>query len=512
MQFILKILSGGVSGLAKLITDTALGVIAKYVLSPLLNLIELLLRLTVFHPETLQGPSAGIIGTVAAELFKVMGGVSVGVALVAILWYAFGMHLTMLSGKDRAWTELLELGLVWMLMLLGGFAFVNAMLTLNDAFVASLLSGSSALISELHNGLAVLISGLFAGTAIFALGGVFWFLALGVIVVFLAWAVITWAYRTFELILFTAFLPVTAAIRISGFRNAFDWNLREVMGAVFSQAAMAVVWYATMALLGTSTLSSNAFVQGGQELVQILLAVVGFYSTAKAPSWIQQIIGNQSAGLGSIAAGAFVGATASRAASGLMKATPAGIATEQALGALKARTEGSLAQKAASPTVGERLSPTMQKLGNAVEYLGGGINVGAGLSAATAGHMLASSPLGQTVGKGVHWGASTAPATALRTAGSMLYQPRLTMARGFTDSLGTEFEGRQEVQEARAQAADDQPMGGAGFTRPAQYEHVPETNAKESNWTPEQQQIMARLRQSRRRAQAGPTSTTRNFD
>lgn len=512
MGFILKILSGGVQGLAKLIVDTALGAVAKYVLGPLLNLIQLLLKLTVFHPETLSGPSAGIVGTVAAELFKIMGGASVGVALVATLWYAFGMHLTMLSGKDRAWTELLELGLVWMLMLLGGFAFVSAMLTLNDAFVASLLSGSSAFISSLHNGLAALIAGLLAGTAITLLGGIFWFLALGVIVVFLAWAVITWAYRTFELILFTSFLPVTAALRISGFRNAFDWNLREVMGAVFSQAAMAVVWYTTMAILGTSTLSSNAFVAGGQQLVEILLAVVGFYSMAKAPSWIQQIIGNQSAGLGSIAAGAFVGATASRAASGLMKATPAGIATEQALGALRARTEGNMAQKAAGPSVGERLSPTMQALGGVAEYLGGGINMGGGLSASTAGHMLASSPLGQAVGKGAHWAANTAPATGLRTAGSMVYQPRLTMARSFTGNLGAEFEGKQELQEARATAADDQPLGGAPFTRPAPYHHVPQADAKESGWTPEQAQIMTRLRQARVRARTKPQPTNQTFD
>lgn len=460
-------------GLAKVV-----GVfITKAIVVPLVRLVNLLLSITVFNPESLGRGS--VFGQAATDLWNVMMGVSAGVVLVMVVWNAFQMHLGTITNRGRKWPEIAEGVAIYGLMTAGGYEFIVTMLNLNNVFVKTMMSATGKLILGIGNANPT-VGGVALATAIPAiamLGDMLMPLIELAIVVLVLWAVITWAYRLFEMVFFTGMLPLTAAIASGGYRNALDWNVREVMGAVFTQTAMVLVWYTTWLIIG------GKFTGQGAGLVNLVVGVAGFYSMTKAPAWLQGIIGHRHTGQGSIAAGVFAGSMLASGARSMLRATPVGAAAGQIMRARTAKAEAQVASWGNRQTVGEQTG--LSGLAQGIKSRVASSSVGQRAQAVgqrmredfqAADETMAGIPLAGAVYGGFKdvvkgtAGVAGQAVGAVRNAGSYAIQPRTTLGRHVQRAYADAAVARESAGGVRAAAV----TGAVGAKAAMAQEGVPQ--------------------------------------
>lgn len=439
MGWLWSAMASGAGALAGVVAQTSGHLLTRFLVTPLLKVIMALLSATVFSHESVR---SGVFGEAAQQLWNVMAGLSGGVALFGMSWIAFQIHASALTGRHR-WQEAVEGLMVYGLTLAGGFALVGTLLHLNNVFVHALVADTGSLIQNLKDtnwstGLVAAGAGI---GAVAMFGEVLGPLVLLLIGLLLLFAVITWAYRLFELVVFTGTLPITAAAAVAGYRQALDWNVQEVLGAIFSQLVMAVVWYTTWLIVG------GHFVGPGASLQNLVVGCVGFYSMTRAPQWLQGIIGHRHAGLGSIAGGVFAGEALSGSVRSLVRTTPLGAGLGAITQGMAERAQYQAASWGGGKSLGERLH---------LPALGSRIAQGSMAKAArTAGERAEATPGlgllargGKTLAHGIGHGVRPA-----RNLLSYAVQPRVTLGRHVENAYSLSASAREGTAGIRASAS-----------------------------------------------------------
>ena len=323
------------------------------------------LKATVFAPLSIDplhpGGHGGIVAAAAASyVFDTMAAASVGVALFALTWVAFTNTWGSFAGRSQfarsAWADSLEGVGIWLLVLVGGYAFLSALLDAMNRISLTLISFTEQYQANwIHpaafasTATGVVVGGLatFAGDIIV---NWLWPTALLVLAGFMLWAVIVWAMRVVDLIVFVGLLPVTAALAITGNKRAWQWNWAEAMGAVFSQLAMVVMWWIAWLIIGGPlTVNSGDFIT---DLVRILIGIFAMFMVSKAPQMMQQITGHSHAGVGGMMMAAAGGYMLGRGAMSAARMSPLGQAAGKMAESYSQRSQAKLSNWAAKPEIG----------------------------------------------------------------------------------------------------------------------------------------------------------------
>ncbi len=474
-------------------------------------IVEPLLKATIFDTYGLTG--TGLVATVAGDVWRFMLGVSAAVALAGLVYGALSGQFGKISGKGGTFAshgDVLDGLFIYVTTVVGGYYFLSLLLNVANSVTNGLFGVSKGLLNVVaHNpvvastatGAAVVAYEFFLPVTGLVLAGV------------LVWLVFTWLSRMVDIIFYVGVLPLTAALAITGNKRAFQWNFAEAQGAIFSQLAMAVMWWIAALLLG-SPVPTNAYttatgalaVQSSPSLasqvaqalhsyggavvthaastagmssisasiLHLALGIVAMAMVSRAPQMLQSITGHQYAGVASMAMGVAAGSLMAGAARGAIGMSTGG----QFLGQLKMGQEDKAKAKVASwgqpgASVGERFSNTAlgkklgaassaamsfaaDKAGNVAETIGGSK---AGQYAKGVGQAFAT---GTTAGVGITSAArAVAPHArrlgragvgAARTAASMVYQPRTTMGRMMHMSMGEQVEAREAVSDTQVAA------------------------------------------------------------
>ena len=440
-----------------------------------------LLQATLFHPFTLTG--SGFVATVMGEVWQFMVLASGGVALLALLWGIFRRVSGAAMGSRLAWSEIAEGFGMYALVLVGGYAFLAALLSMANTVTVSLLGATQGYLSALANPTFGTAATTLAGAILVYL---FYPIVGFMLAAVLLWAVIQWLMRQVDLVFYGGLLPVTAALSMSGNKSAFTWAWQETMGALFSQLSMAVAWWVAWVFLsaGAGTSSTVAvsvpgslsarllalraanggtlpvphvvtFFGSSFSLLHLGVGIVAFTLVGRAPQMLQNITGHQHAGVAGLAMGMAAGGLLARTGRSLAGATPAGAAITQAVRARQAGAEATAARWGAGKTVGQGLRAAggwmaNSKPGQAVRSAGAAafsrgqaavsravnsLPTGLAQNVHGTGRLVASSARG--VGSAATWAARSRGGRAARSAASLAYQPRRTLGAMLTTSYGT---------------------------------------------------------------------------
>lgn len=323
-----------------------------YLVMAMFTVINKLVKMTVFHPIELfstktvyssgckimsgyaintcirsahaaQVVNSGVVGQTVHNLWPIMSHIGMGMALFMLLVAAFKIHFTPLSGGNvlDGWKEAGGGIAIFTATLISSGYIVNAMLTLNDRFVSMLSTMTSSSIGQ--GPPESFLSGVATGGTL-AIGLAFFGQIVALIAALvLIWALATWFIRQYELIFFTLMLPLTAAAAVGGWKHAWQWNIREISGAIFIQAGQAFAWFLALYIM------NNAYGSMWTNLDAFFLSIMGFFFIARVPSYVQALIGQQHSGGMSIAGGMFAGMVGARLAEGAFGMTRGGAAIEE---------------------------------------------------------------------------------------------------------------------------------------------------------------------------------------
>ena len=338
-----------------------IGTILGWIGGAVFWLVTQFLKATVFAPLSIDplhpGGHGGMVAAAAAEaVWGAMAAASVGVALVAFAWAAFTNVWGTFAGRSQfsrsAWADVLEGVGIWLLVLVGGYQFLSMLLDAMNKITLTLISLTQNYMWHWVNPSSfgsVSASGLSA-IGISLLVYWLWPSALLVLAGFMIWAVVIWAMRIVDLIVFTGLLPVTAALAITGNKRAWQWNWSEAMGAVFSQLAMVIMWWIAWLIIGGPLkVNSGDFIT---DLIRILIGIFAMFLVGKSPQMLQQITGNSHAGVGGMMMAAAGGYMLGRGAMSAAKMTPLGQAVGKMASAAGERSQNKLNNWAAKPEIG----------------------------------------------------------------------------------------------------------------------------------------------------------------
>lgn len=340
---------------AALLVQALLKVIGTFLNSvlvqPLLQIIVLpLLGATLFQPFTLTG--SGMVAQVAGAVWKTMQIASVGIALASLVWGAFRMTAGGISGKSNK-AEMVEGLGIYALTMAGGYTFLTILLSVANSVTGSLFN--------LSKGLAALSYNQAAPTGASLTLVVFYtffqpLLMLGLLGA-LIWVVSIWVMRQVDLIFYTGLLPVTAALALTGNKQAFKWNWDEAVGAVLSQLAMAVAWWIGWVILG-GDFGSASTASPGSQVVHTIVGIAAIFMVGRAPRMLQSITGHQHAGVAGLALGAAGGILMAKGAQTAMRMSTGGQFMRQMSQAKQDKAADTLGSWAQGPSLAERFAGT----------------------------------------------------------------------------------------------------------------------------------------------------------
>lgn len=456
------------------------------------GIVYLVLKLldgTVFAPFTFA--SNHTVGDVANIVWATFQIVSAGIALVQLTWgIATRLALRSVGGR-QSWAELGEGLAVWAAVMIGGWAFLNLLIGVSNmgthALIGSMQQAVNTALGPIHGKVAT-AAGL-AGYAAAVLTYLLWPLSGIVLAGLLVWVVGVWLMRQVDLVLYAGLLPVTAALGISGNKAPFKWAWSEAMGAVFSQLAMAVILWIGFLFLSTMPPHGNLLT----EFKNLMLAASVFTLAAQSPKLLAQITGHQYASSGHLLASMAGGYLAGRGVEAAVRRSRLGQAMRAIQEGGEARSAKEVAAWGGLASVGQgwggaaarTLSGWTQRLGGAakagirgaVGAMPGGGKLLAAADRAQSAVTAAGSAVAGAVAKPVTaardkaaqfaadhpWAQDVGAAAgrvgrsasnAVRTAGSLLYQPRSTLGRlvaeGTADSHPEGSMGVFERQQAAA--------------------------------------------------------------
>lgn len=431
-------------------------ILLKAIAIPLMTYVVIpLLKLTLFNPVTLTGSS--VVGQAAGWFWRFSAAASGAVALLGLTWGWFLSLITSAGEHPRDPRAFLDAGIIYGLVLFGGYLFLRTLLGIANNVTTALVNQSftvAAFNTNHATGVAVgLIGGLSAllypASILVAAGAILY-------------AVVVWIMRQVDLIFYVGMLPLTAALMFTGNRKAFDWNWNEAVGAVLSQLAMVLVWFVALKVMTSGGRSffplpptaahPAAF---GRELMTTLLGIGLLLMVSKAPQLLQNVTGHQTAGVMGMAVGMAVGSMAARGARTAIGMTPAGQAVEQAVKGRQEKAKEtvagwgdrkSLGEKVAGSNTGKRVSAAAHGLSERVSESRPAQAARAAVGSARAGlermqewgdEAAGGVPgdvlraVGGAIGGSARIAGDVTKGAAgiVRTTGSMAYQPRATLGQ-----------------------------------------------------------------------------------
>lgn len=385
---------------------------------------------TVFSPFNLAHGTP--VGDAAAHVWGFMGLASAGVALLMLVYAAFMQMTGSISGQ-HSWKEVGGGVLVWLVVLVAGWTFLNLLLHISDVATTAMASGlvlkngqPGADLTFLFGGSTKTVMDLgSAGGAVFT--ALLWPLS-GLLMAALAlWAVGVWLMRQVDLVMYAGFLPIAAALSIGGNRTLFKTIWSEAMGAVFSQLAMATIFWIGFQFINPHAPPSTSL---WVEIKEVGLMITTFTLAARAPQLLGRLTGHQSVGSGHILAGMAGGYLAGRGLAAAANITPAGQAVAMAMQGREAKSQAQVMSWAGREPLGQRIGKALgnTKTGQAVKSSVGSAKQAFGES--KVGQAMAKATAPGTVGGNVaRAGGHVARTVAkpVQSAASMMYQPMSTL-------------------------------------------------------------------------------------
>lgn len=444
----LSLLTGAVSWLAGLIIQV-FGYVLMSVLKGLMGGIVIpLLKATLFHPLTITGTS--VLARAMGTVWVTMVLSSSGVAIVSLLWGVFRRMSGAAMSSRLAWSEVAEGLGMYALTLVGGWAFLAALLNAANGVTNALLNNSQQiLLNSFANPTfgtqatalgAVVLTSIIYPLMAFALAGV------------LLWAVIQWIMRQVDLVFFGGLLPIAAALSLSGNKTAFTWVWQEAMGAIFAQLSMVVAWWiAWVFLSGGNPTQYSLFGSGSSfSVLHLALGIGAFAMIAKAPQMLSNITGHQHAGVAGLAMGVAAGSLMASTGRTLARSTPGGAAITEAMRNRQEVAKAKAAELGSQRTMGQnflnsprgqslvaRFSRGQQAVGRAVNSLPTPLSQGI---QATAGRVKSTA----------QWASNSRVGRAVRTAGSLAYQPGRTLGAMQNNSMGQAIAAQRRIRDTQA--------------------------------------------------------------
>lgn len=442
-----------VNGLGN-IASTVFGVMMKIigfginlVAAGIFKLVNSLLTNTIFKPFTLSGNIVGhfsIVGYALDRVWIYMAAISVGVALVMLVFSVFSRHILTGLGGKQSWAEIGEGLAVWMVVLVAGWGMLGLLLNISNVATLALVTDIQKLMPLLqHKGPTAVSTTVTAAAVITDLLEP---LVIIFMAILLVWAVGVWLMRQVDLVLYAGILPLMAAIGIGGNKNPFKWAWTETMGAVFNQLAMAFIMWIGYLFLSEANKAYGSHIWA--QFVEMFLAITTFTMMARAPKILANITGHQSAGAGHVLAGMALGYMGGRGLEAVAKSTPLGQAAGQMMEGRAARSKAKVAEWGGHATVGEKLGQTGvgQRVKNwasttasAAQDAWAGSAAGAAVKSASEKYPVIPNTAA-IIGKGAR-----AAGRVATTPASMAYQPLATLGRA--------------AAAGRANSAPEGPMG-----------------------------------------------------
>lgn len=417
MQWVLEQIGNAFQAVFNVLIVKPIGFILTELAKAVFSILTVLLKLTIFKPFSLTPAANGsnVVAGAAEKVWIFMAALSVGVAFVALLWASFTNVWGSFAGRSQfarsAWADVLEGVGIWLLVLMGGYGFLSMLLDTVNAVTLGLVHLAMQYQFQSVNGATV-----GAGIIGAILTEWLWPSMLLVLAGFMIWAVIVWVMRMVDLVVYTGLLPVTAALAITGSKQAWQWNWAEAQGAVFSQVAMAVMWWIAWLFIGGNLVDVNG--SFGNDIVRLLMGLAAMTLVAKAPQMLQSITGHRHAGVGGMMMAAAGGYMLGRGAISAAKMTPLGQAVGKMGNATTEKSQNKLNQWADKAPLGSG------PMGSALAGLaGGGLQKAAQAGKKVLGGMMNTST-GQVVSGAARqmWAGleSTTPgvAGAMRSAGA----------------------------------------------------------------------------------------------
>lgn len=503
---------GGLAGVLTTFVQwifSLIGALTGWLLAAILQyIVEPLLKATIFDTYSLTG--SGLVATVAGDVWRFMFGVSAAVAFAALAYGALSGQIGKISGKNSSFAshgDVLDGLLVYVLTIVGGYFFLSLLLSVANSVTNGLFDTSKGLLNVVANnptvastvtGAAYVAYEFFLPATALVLAGV------------LVWLVFMWLSRQVDIIFYVGVLPLTAALAITGNKRAFQWNWAEAQGAIFSQLAMAVMWWIAALLMGspapsntyttatgslavnsspvlpsqvaqalqsysgavvTHAASTAAMPSISSSILHLMLGIVAMAMVGRAPQMLQSITGHQHSGVASMAMGMAAGSLMAGAARGAFSMSTGGQFLQQMKNGAESKAQAkvssqgqpgsSLGERFRQSAVGQKaskvggaaMSLAAEKTGNVAEAIG---SSRAGQFAKGAAQQFAT---GTTAGVAMTSAvraasphvkrASQTAARGVSSAVGAVTQPRVSMGRAMRMSMGEQAEARSAVSDTQ---------------------------------------------------------------
>ena len=425
---------------------------------------------TIFKPFSITNQPHSV-GGVLLGVWETLAVISAMVALTMLVFAVFS-HMAGNIGGRKSWGEVAEGLMVWLIVLVGGWTFLNLLVQISNAGTQALKGSIDA------SAIALFSTHVNTATSAMSTTMVIWTDLMSPLVLLLMgalalWAAGVWLMRQIDLVLYGGLLPLTAALGINGNKTPFKWAWSEAMGAVFNQLAMAFILWVGFSFIspsGTGTAAAAAASGSASidtQFVRILLAITTFTLAARAPQILANLTGHHNAGSGHLLAGMALGYMGAKGFGAAAKMSPAGQAVSMAVqgrqGTAAATAMGwsgrpSMGDRVKNSAVGQAVSQKMSQMG----YAARNSKAGQAVSQA-ASDMAEAHPTLARAAKGAAGAAGSAARTVskpLRTAASMAYQPMATLgnmaAGGAAASMATHGVGSSAPEHSRATMAQSQ--------------------------------------------------------
>lgn len=485
------------------------GALFGWLLAALLQyVVEPLLKATLFDTYSLTG--SGLVATVAGDVWRFMLGISAAVAFASLVYGGLSGQLGKLSGKNSSFAshgDVLDGLLIYVLTVVGGYFFLGLLLSVANSVTNGLFDASKGLLNVVANNPTVASSTAAAAYVAFE-----FFLPVTALVLagVLVWLVFVWLARQVDIIFYVGVLPLTAALAITGNKRAFQWNWAEAQGAIFSQLAMAVMWWIAALLMGSPVPTNTYTTATGQlasptsptlpsqvaqavhnyssavathaaasasmpsvsaSILHLLLGIVAMALVGRAPQMLATITGHQHAGVASMAMGFAAGSLLSGAARGAIGMSTGGQFLQQMTKGTESKAQAkvsswgqpgsSLGERFRQSAVGQKagkvssaaMSFAAEKTGNVAEALG---NSKVGQWAKGSAEAFAT---GTTAGVAMTSAvraasphvkrSGQAAARGVSSAVGAITQPRVSMGRAMRMSMGEQVEAETATREMR---------------------------------------------------------------
>lgn len=208
-----------------------------------LQLMNFLLKNTLF--DTHYDTAFSHLATSAYDTFL---GIAWGAATVAVAWQALQIQLgAVATTKPEGYRALVGRAGVLVVWMVGTPVFIGKLLQLNGQITASIvhamgLATQTAL--QCPAGLAKSMTFALTDTAAFYLGFLFWQFALLALLAGIAYAVLMWLARIFEIIFWSGVAPLAIAASFGDpQQRAWTYVRSQLVGTIFLQSVLAIGFF-----------------------------------------------------------------------------------------------------------------------------------------------------------------------------------------------------------------------------------------------------------------------------